>query len=142
MEDTEVSLSLSGVSLRNIIGVLLQQHPDNALDFVIRNGVMQIVTVEAAEEMVEPRVYGVGHLKHIQPEALAELIQGSIQPRTWRQSPSNRSAVGGASKKKTVFRNGFIASVNGALVITHTQRVHHEIAQLLDQLKRQAEDVK
>eukprot|EP00913_Durusdinium_trenchii_P008965 g8431.t1 len=133
--DNEVNLQLKDVSLRNVMRLILEPYD---LDFVIQHGVVLIVTAEKANTLVDTRVYAVAHLKQINVDELAELIQQSIQADSWRAAPSNRSAA----TKRSADAVGFIKSMDGALVITHNQRVHYKIAELLDQLKRQSEAAK
>lgn len=136
--EQEINLQVKDVSLRNVLNLILAQHPDVSLEFVIRNGVLQVVTDVTASETVETRVYMINHLKQADTATLVSMIQQAIQPGTWRSV----STAPSAAKNPNYDLVGAIAEVNAALVITHNQRAHFEIAELLDQLKRQGEDVK
>jgi hypothetical protein len=56
IEETPVRLNVKGVSLRSALQLVLEPRQ---LTFVVRNGVLLITTLEAAERMIDIRVYEV-----------------------------------------------------------------------------------
>jgi RNA polymerase sigma factor (sigma-70 family) len=134
--DEPITLSLTGVSLRSMLRLMLRPL---GLDYVIRDEVMQITSIEAAEGMLETRVYELRHLPTIEPETLVEIIQTTIRPESWSNlySPVAAGPDGGASSS---VRANIAAIASGALVVTQSQRGHEEIVDLLEQLSHFAEN--
>jgi uncharacterized membrane protein YgcG len=60
--DTEVELSISGISLRSALKLLLEDVGGVALTYVIEDEVMKITTVEEADNKLQVRVYPVADL--------------------------------------------------------------------------------
>jgi hypothetical protein len=113
--DTEVNFIISGVTLENALSLILRPLD---LDFVVRNEVLEITTRGAAEALTETRVYPVaGQDEGVSAEDLARIIQRTVRPESW----------------ETI---GAIEPVQDKLVITHNQRVHREIEELLAKLNQ------
>lgn len=126
--DSKVDLTFKGAKLSSALGLILEPLD---LDYVIKNEVLLITTKINAEQYMESRVYNLGGLSKPNPDALAELIQSSIRPDSWRRA-------GAAANKNAETRKANIVILNGTLVITQSQRAHNEICDLLEQLARAA----
>ena len=135
--DTPINLQIKGIKFRSGLRLVLEPL---GLEFVIRNEVMTVTTKTVAESLVETHVYEARHLKHIDPKELVDVIQQTIRPDSWRSAPPKRKD--GKPSVKSTGRIpqavGAIKALPGSLVITHSQRAHEEIADLLEQLARQA----
>jgi hypothetical protein len=155
--DTQISLVISGISLANALDVALGPLD---LDYAIRNDVLHVTTRAAAERIVESRLYDLRGLPpEYTPEVLAQVLRGGVQPDSWRPAaagplttdaarrsnwpvphtvgtPDKPAAPGGAPQEPPV---GTIEPLPGALLVTHNQRTHREVAGVLDQLARFAE---
>src|SRR5207244_3226126 len=99
------------------------------LHYVIRNEVVTVTTREAANVMLETRVYPLGDLMawttplrdDATPDDILETITSAIGRQTW-------SAVGGPGSI------GYYPPAQ-ALVISNTQETHEEIARFLEQIR-------
>eukprot|EP00913_Durusdinium_trenchii_P023440 g22018.t1 len=60
--DQEINLQLTGISLRSALKLILEQHADTPLTYIIEDEVMKIVTQEKADSIKTVRVYPVGDL--------------------------------------------------------------------------------
>ncbi|QDT32113.1 RNA polymerase sigma factor [Thalassoglobus polymorphus] len=118
--DDEVKATVSGVSMRNGLELMLEPLE---LTYVIKNDVLMITTNVKAGELTETRVYDVRPLQVHDPEALADVLLHTIEPESW-------SEMGG---------NGDISFLNGSLVVMQSQKVHGQIEILLNQLARQSQ---
>lgn len=156
--DEEVSLVLSGVTLKNALEIMLNKLD---LDYVVENQVLKITSREHADSVMETRVYSLNQLPaDYKPEDIARVIVRTIAPETWRNSVvegwvmeeggeammAGMSGYGGAeSGMREVVEpagghgTGSVEHLPGVLVVTQSQRVHREIVDLLTQLKRQYE---
>jgi hypothetical protein len=113
--DTPVTLDLSGITLKSALRLLLR---DLGLDYIVADEVLTITTRDVAQTRVETRVYNARRLSGFRPETLAKVIRSTIRPETWDQG------------------NVAVEQVPGGLVITQSQRVHGQIADLFRQLER------
>ena len=130
--DSPVKRSLRGVSLRSALKLILG---DLGLTYLIQDGALLITTKEAAEQRLATVIYNVGDLvaaRNDQGElvddydSLIDLINSTISPTCW-------DSVGGTgSITKYPIGNARM------LVVTQTQEVHSEIAQLLMNLQKLA----
>jgi len=124
--DTPITIKLRGISLRSALRLMLH---DLDLTFVIRNEVMQITTVEEAEDDLLTRLYPVGDLLDRNETGygdeggpnrgtfLVNLLMDTVAPSSWDE-------VGGA---------GTIQFVDhlGALAVSQTEENFIEIDNLL-----------
>ena len=132
--DEPITLNLKGVSLRSVLRLMLRPL---GLDYVIRDEVMQITTIEAAERILETRVYELRYLPMIEPEALAEIIQTTIRPESWSGNSVTTLGPDGSYEPP---RANVAAIASGALVVTQSQRGHEAIVDLLEQLSHFSEN--
>jgi hypothetical protein len=132
--DTEVSLTISNVSLRAALELMFKRIPD--LTFVIEHEVLLITTQEEANIRHEVRVYRIDDLLGTHPgdalfaneaeyEVLIELIVNNVAAGTW-DSPSEGEAL---------------AFSPGMLVVSATFRVHEQIESLLENLREARTEV-
>ncbi|MBM4088116.1 MAG: hypothetical protein FJ276_01610 [Planctomycetes bacterium] len=116
--DTPVTISVSGVSLRSALDLMLESLD---LDFTIRHEVLMITTPEDAENHLDTRVVPLEGMR-ISSEKLIEVITKCVAPDSWDE-------VGGA---------GTITALGpefNAIVVSQTLKVHEQIGDLLDQLR-------
>ncbi|HIQ22211.1 MAG TPA: tetratricopeptide repeat protein, partial [Planctomycetes bacterium] len=131
-EDTPITQTASGITLRSALDLILDQLD---LDFVIHNEVLLITTPEQleTEEFQTTVVYPVTDLVRFRDEegktwsdfqSLIDAIQTTVQPDTW-------DVVGGP---------GSIAPMTfgdtDVLVFSQTQKVHEQVAEFLANLRR------
>jgi len=131
--DTPINRVLKGVRLRSGLRIILEPL---GLDYVIRNEVMTVTSQQVAEEYVETHVYEVRHLEQIPTDTLVDVIQQTIRPGTWRSSAAKPN--GGKAPPRSANKSGAVMALPGSIVVTHTQRAHEEIRDLLEQLSRHA----
>jgi hypothetical protein len=115
--DTPVTQHLPEGRARDQLELILRELE---LDFVIRDEVLQITTPEDVESQLVTRVYDTRQLigKRISADELRELIQSTIQPKSWDNS--------GGPGHAEVYRD--------LLVLSHTDRIHKETEMLLASL--------
>jgi RNA polymerase sigma factor (sigma-70 family) len=166
--DEEVNLVISGVSLESAMNIILENVAGVPLDYIVKDEILRITTREQADQFLETRVYSVRDLEPtFTGTAVANAIRKSVQPRSWMhieivpdagEWPSDASMTGSAGIAEMPAMvggegdaglgqmeivpdsdgNGTIESLPGCLVITQTQRIHRQIADLLDQLRQHA----
>jgi len=120
-EPMEVDLPDKGLSARSFLRLALDQYD---LDYVIADEVLLISTPEELENRLETIVYSTRELQ-ISGEELSETIMRCVDPPTWEE-------VGGPGTLVA------LPPPNESLVISQTQRVHEQIADLLEQMRRNA----
>lgn len=116
--DTAVDLVVNEISLESALNMLLENVNGVALTYLIRNEVVWVTTVEAADEFLETRVYDVGPLRVKHPAEIVDVIQ-NVTEGPWLD-------VDGLG--------GTISAISGQLVIRQTQTTHREIEALLNNL--------
>lgn len=108
--DQVITVNTSGNSLRSSLRLLLEAID---LTFVVRDGMLLITSQEAAEKMVELRVYDVGNLIRADGDA------GEV-----------------AEKLQAIYTCNFkVVSFRNLLIVQAPQHVHEELADLLDQIQ-------
>ena len=113
--DTPVSLSLKDVTLRSFLRLMLRELD---LTYMIKDQVMQITTVEAAEQNLGTQMYRLpDNLVEKSGEVLTAL-QAAIVPDTW-------STQGGPSSATTI---------DHVLIISTTNDVHDQVTDFLNTL--------
>ena len=120
-EPMEVDLPEEGLSARSFLRLALDQYD---LDYVIANEVLLISTPEELENRLETIVYSTREL-NVPAEELSELITHFVAMDTWAE-------VGGPGTVSP------LPAPNEGLVISQTQRVHEQIADFFEQLRRNA----
>lgn len=121
--DEPVSFQLEDVSLRSGLRLILR---DLDLTYMIRDEVLQITTVEAAEQNLVNRIYfmeGFGDAGDA-GNSMSKVIVASIIPDTWEQ-------LGGPSVIIPM-----ISDERPAIIVSTTSDVHDQIKSLLDSLRK------
>ena len=114
-EDTPVSIGLKEISLRSALRLLLR---DLDLTYMVKDEVLQITTLESAEQNLVTRMYRMpGDLIRNTGE-IVEALQMSVVPNTW-------SVQGGPSMAFTI---------DHVLIISTTSDVHHQVESFLNTL--------
>lgn len=118
--DTLVTLQVIGVKLRSALKLLLEPL---GLTWVVEDEVLKITTERAADRILEIHVYDVRRLgdADLDSERLAEAIQRTVRPHTWKESDAGGTAT--------------IVPLPGLLVVSQSQRAHTEIETLLEQIQ-------
>ncbi len=142
--DQLVTLSISGISLRSALRLLLEPL---LVTYVVEDEVLKITTHEAASKLLVTRTYPVGDLFDSREEAheLVEVIVSGLglRPKEKEVTPGNVSIktlsfpVGGCGVSAAPRESGtFAVSVKArAIVARQTHAVHDEIRQLLRDLR-------
>lgn len=118
-----VSLSLKNVSLRSFMRLMLRGLD---LTYQIKDEVMQITTIEAAEQNLINRIYFLEGLGERGDEAdhVRKLVMATVVPDTW-------DALGGPSGITS-----FAVNDRPAIVVSTTSDVHDQIQALLRSLRK------
>ncbi len=124
-DDQPCGLRISNVRMRSLLRLLLREMD---LTYLIKDEVLQITTIEAAEQNLVNRIYfleatgfPIGDF-----ESVIGVLQTVIVPDTWEQlgGPSSISpATGGAGNRP-------------AILVSTTSDVHEQISALLSSLRR------
>ena len=85
--DTPINVSLKGVTLRSALRLILR---DLDLTYLVKDEVLQITTLEAAEQNLEIRMYKLPRDKIDDKNAIIQAITTNVVPDTWE-------ALGGPS---------------------------------------------
>lgn len=112
-----VSCDLSGLRLKSGLKHILDELD---LTAVVRDEVLLVTSLEAAEDMIEPRVYRSKTTWKMSPDQLIDVITSTVAPNSWGD-------VGGP---------GSIVAINGGLVISTSHAIHDQINELLRQIDR------
>jgi hypothetical protein len=121
--DVPITRQIEGVSLRSILNLLLRELE---LTYLIKDEVLVITTRDQASQQLETVVYDVLDLvtserdQEVDFASLQEVITATVHPTTW-------SEIGGP---------GTFAHLQGMVVISQTQAVHRDIADLLTKLRK------
>lgn len=105
-------VKLRDVSLRSILRLMLK---DLDLTYMVKNEVLMITTIEAAEANLITRAYRLPHCMQGDPDSAIDAIQSTVFPDTW-------DVLGGPST---------IRLVNSVLVISTTERVHEDAIDMM-----------
>ena len=83
--DVEISLVISGISLRNAMEILLENVGGVKLDYVIEHQVLKITTREKADQTLDTRVYNLRALENsgFESYSVANVIRKTIEPASW-----------------------------------------------------------
>jgi hypothetical protein len=118
-----ITLQLKGVTLKSALRLILDELD---LAYVIRDEVLLVTTKDVAASLRETRTYPVQDLLTRWPAGtlrgrdLVRMITAVVEPETWDES-------GGS---------GAVELLPGTLVVSQTQAVHSELADLLALLRR------
>ncbi len=124
--DLPISYQQRGVSLRAALGAMLLKHD---LDWVLRDGVVLITTIDAANNEEIAAIYPVADLVRTQdgtldPWELADLLQSIVSPWSWRVGTGPGDVME--------------SPCNEVLFVPQTRAVHEEIEDLLIKLRQAA----
>lgn len=123
--DTPVSIRLNNTTLRSVLRLMLR---DLDLTYLIKDDVMHITTVEAAEQNLVGRIYfleGTGFPLG-EFNSVIETIQAAIVPDTWE-------ALGGPSTIVPLSKGN---RNRPAIVVSTTSDVHDQISALFSAIRR------
>jgi hypothetical protein len=134
--DVRVTIHAKGISLKSAIRLMLRNMQPE-LTYMIKDEVLLITTPDIADEVLPSRMYPVGDLvacrdEHDAPwddyDALINVIASTVKPTTWDTVGAPGSVMGktfGTAK---------------LLVVTQTDEVHEEIADLLTKMREIAKN--
>jgi len=130
--DSPVTIDLKGISLRSALNLMLRKLN---LTSVIEDEVLAITTVEEAENRLNTKVYDVADLVVCRDDhdvpwedygALVDIITSTIKPTSWDE-------MGGPGAIR-----GYTLGTAKVLIVSQTQDVHEEIANLLKGIREVA----
>lgn len=113
--DFPVSVSLSDVSLGSMLGIVLREVD---LTYMIKDEVIQITTLEAAEGNLTNRVFSIPATMKDKPNEIIKALTATITPDFWEQ-------LGGP---------GTVTPVGGKLAVSATEQVHELVGEFLAKL--------
>jgi hypothetical protein len=116
--DLEMSKVLKGLPLATALDLLLG---DYGMTWAVHHDVLLITTAKNETKYLQTKVYAVGDLEE-SPEAVGNMIAVSLAPDTWRSKEGKVGSIVPLAK-------------SNSLVITHTSRMHRQIAKLLDDVR-------
>jgi hypothetical protein len=118
--DDEITFTTSGVPMRDAIELILDDVGGSDLSYIIKNDVLMITSVTDAEDSMETRLYDMRHYQGLDPSAAIEIIQ-----------------EGTTSEWEDIdHAGGTIVPIQGGLMVRQNQRVHREIAAVLEQVRQ------
>lgn len=110
-----------GLPLRDTLELILENVAGVELDYIVEHGVLKITTRSIAEEHMETVVYELRHLyPNLQASDIIELLENTVSG-PWQDTDGD---------------GGTIVELPGAVAVRQTQRVHREIAELLEQVEQ------
>lgn len=118
-DDIDLTGKLSKVSLRNALDTLFKPHN---LAWLVKNDTLKFTTTFSAELTVQTRVYKIGDL------ADSDHLRQQLQRTTWTETDGLWVDIDGDG--------GTVSLLNDNLIVRQTQRVHDEITNLLNQLRK------
>lgn len=132
--EVEVTLTVNDVSLRSALDLMLRNAGAEGLTYVVDDEVLLITTQEEAEKRLEVRVYRVDDLNISKPwpypgatayadfNSLIDLIASCVERESWMENGTGEGEIQPYG--------------DGLIVISQTRRVHDQVAQLLDAIRR------
>jgi len=132
--EVEVTLTVNDVSLRSALDLMLRSAGAEGLTYVVDDEVLLITTQEEAEKRLEVRVYRVDDLNISKPwpypgatayadfNSLIDLIASCVERESWMDNGTGEGEIQPYG--------------DGLIVISQTRRVHDQVAQLLDAIRR------
>jgi hypothetical protein len=124
--DEKVSISLSGISLRAALRLILK---DLELTYIIDDEVLHITTPDEAEQQLRTCVYDVRDLPAVTKagglERLVDTIISCVATETWAKNG------GGEAEVRTL--------EPGLIVVSQTQAVHEEVGDFLETIRQMRE---
>lgn len=113
--DTPVNIALHRVSLRSFLRLMLR---DLELTYMVKDEVLQITALEAAEQNLETRMYHLPKLLSSKTDKVLAALQSAVDPDTWE-------VLGGPSTA---------SSIDHVLIVSTTSDVHQQVYDFLDTL--------
>lgn len=132
--EVEATVSIANVSLRSALDLMLRNAGAEDLTYVVDDEVLLITTQEEAEKRLEVRVYRVDDLNVSKPwpypgatayadfNSLIDLIASCVERESWMENGTGEGEIQPYG--------------DGLIVISQTRRVHDQVAQLLDAIRR------
>lgn len=118
-EDTPINFNLSGVSLRSTLRLALRPFD---LTYQIKDEVLQVMTLQAAELNLTVRAFGIPELLVDRTDELIKVVQGTVCAETW-------DVIGGPSH---------LAVVGNVMVVSSVEFVHEDVAALMEKIEAAA----
>ena len=123
--DATVTTSLSGVSLRSALRLMLKSLD---LTYIVKDEVLLITTIEEAEQQLKTEIYPVVDLicgdssetVARSVDMLTDLVVTTVSPESWEE-------VGGT---------GSLSCYRGQMVVAQTGEVHERVVELLAKLRK------
>ncbi|MFO0917315.1 MAG: sigma-70 family RNA polymerase sigma factor [Planctomycetaceae bacterium] len=128
--DTQVTLELSGAELHNVLDLMLEPHN---LDYVVKNEVLMITTREKARspKYQELRIYNIDELPPLIDKAHRDKDDANQKIET-----AIKDAVGGEGEWTSEGGTSTLQWTPAGLIVRTNQRMHAEIEEFLQQLRR------
>lgn len=130
--DAEINASYTNISLRSALELMLRQMED--LTFVVDNEVLLITTQQEAGRRLETRVYRVDDLGIKEPpmpsgatawawhSPVINVVTSCVEPDSWKENGTGEGEIQAIGQD--------------LIVVSTTRRVHEQIVQLLDDIRR------
>ena len=113
--DTPVNIELKNVSLLSFLRLMLR---DLDLTYMIKDEVLQITTVESAEQNLATRMYRIPNELVPKADQIMLAMQSAVVPGTWNTTGGPSTAV----------------SIDHVLIVSTTSDVHHQVENFLNTL--------
>jgi hypothetical protein len=130
-EDEEISIVLSGATLRTALDLMLREI---GLTAAVDKETLLITTPSVAAGIMETRIYDVRPLNIEDPQALVAVIQAVVSD-GW--GPQMIPSKEGIQSVRTISSGAQISYFRGSFVIRQTESAHREIEAVLNVLARQ-----
>ena len=111
--DTPVDISLRRVSLHSFFRLMLR---DLDLTYMVKDEVLQVTTLESAEQNLETRMYHFPELLAAKTDKVVAALQSAVEPDTWE-------ALGGPS---------MISTIDHVWIVSTRSDVHQDVEDFLD----------
>lgn len=124
-EETEISIMVRDLPLKSALNLMLAQVED--LTYVIKHDVLIITSEDAANRIMETRIYNVTSIgldDELAEDRIVKALTTTVDSDSWADKKGNG--------KLSLLGNGLIS-------ISQTQAVHEKIAAFLAELEEQAE---
>ncbi|TWT84151.1 hypothetical protein CA13_56270 [Planctomycetes bacterium CA13] len=115
-DDTPVTLDVANVSLRSCLNLLLR---DLDSTYVVRDEVLLITTIEAAEQMLALRTYAFPKALSSKADQVVAIMLKTVKPNDWDELGGYCSA----------------GAVENVLVVSATEEVHEAVIEFLVKLE-------
>jgi len=133
--DQEITLIVSGISLRSALNMLLKDVGGTALDYLFEDEVMVVTTKEKADETFQTVIYDASVLGD--PTQVMQIIRQTVEPQSWStplampEIPGVDAAGGSAAPGQ-----GTIIQFDDSIIVTTSRRLHDKTAEILKLLQQ------